>query len=474
MEGAGDRLRRLRERVLTEPSLAKLIAWLTLPLVLSTSIGTVYEIVDTFWLSLLGKEALGVPPISWPYPDLLFAVVFGLSTGISSLVGQYIGAGRFREASEAAGTVLGLAMLIAVPGSLAIALTSHLYLKAIRVPPEVYPLAHSYLVVLALSTPLSAVFMLFSMMLSAAGDTRTPMYLSVASTLVNMVLDPILMFGLLGLPALGVLGAALATAVARGFSAAYSIYSLATGRHGFRIGLRDMVPKPSYTRTVVKVSAPVIAERMLMTGGFMVMAGVVSGLGTPVLAAYSIGQVIMGFDRIIIMPLGRAVGIIVAQSLGAGMLDRAKAAARLGVGLALLTTGTYSAVLVVFAEPFASIFTRDPVVLEVATTMVRVFGPSITGFSLLMVANTVARSSGHTLLVSVLGFSRLWLLRIPLSWLLAYALGLGHLGLWTGMAVSNYVTGGIAAAWTLRGRWARPLVGGRGDGKEANQAGRNE
>ncbi len=458
MEASSERLRRLREKVLTEPSVFRLVVWLAIPLIASTSVRTLYDIVDIFWVSRLGKEALGAPIVSWPYPDILFGVVFGLTASISALVGQYIGAGRFDEARRAAGTILTIILAITLPGSVAIAATAPLYLDAIRVPPDVWPLALQYLVIIALGMPFAAIFMYFFTLLSAAGDTRTPMRLSIASTVLNMILDPILIFGLLGLPAMGVAGAALATTIARLFAASYAVYSLVTGRHGFKIALRDLVPRQDILLSAFKVSAPVMGERLAMTFGFMVMAGVVSGLGTEVLAAYAIGQVILGFDHIIVMPLARSVSIIVAQSLGANVRERAREAVDVGLTLVSIVIGAYTVFMVVAAEAFASIFAEEENVIHVAAAMARIFGPSVLGFSLLTLANSVARGSGHTLLVSILGFARLWLLRIPLSVLLAYMLGMGHVGLWLGMALSNHVTGIASVAWLAIAKWDRPVI----------------
>ncbi len=455
---ASDRIRQLRERVLYEENIVKLIVWLAAPLMLSSSVNVLYEVVDTFWLSRLGKAALGTPVVSWPYPDILFGIAFGLSSSVSALVGQYIGAARFREAREAAGTVLALMLLVTVPGALAIMLTANIYLTLIHVPPDVKPLAEVYLSVIAAGTPLAAVFLFFNMALSAAGDTKTPTLVGIIATLLNFILDPILIFGLLGLPRLGVLGAALATFIARAFSAGYAAYSLSTGRHGLKLSLGDLRLNPHYLRLVWRISLPQIGQRLAMTFGFMVMAGLVSGLGTSVLAAYSIGQVIMSLDRVISFPFGRAIGIIVAQSLGAEMIDRARRALRTGLLLLVLLVGGFIASLMAYARPFAEVFTRDPEVLRITMDMIYIFGPSILGFTLLTLANIIARSSGHTLFISLLGALRLWALRVPLTWLLAYTLSLGDKGLWAAMAISNWATGLAALAWLLRGSWLRPVI----------------
>jgi putative MATE family efflux protein len=454
LAGRAERLARQRSRVLGEQNLYRLILALAAPLVVSASVSTLYEVVDTFWLSRLSKQALATPTVSWPYRGIMMSVSFGLASGLSALVGQYVGAGMYRRAERSVGTVLGLLLLLNTLGAAALLLGVHGYLEAMGVPPDVRPLAAVYISVLVLTLPLTALVMVFNFAVSFAGDTRTTMNVSLASTITNLVLDPVLVFW----AGLGVLGAALATAASQAVAAAYAAYSFATGRHGIRLGLADLLPDRGLLGLLARVSAPVVAQRLGMTLGFVAMVGVVSGLGTAVLAAYSIGQVVLGLDRVIAMPVARATGIVVGQSLGAALRGRARRAARTGLVLLLAVVGSYIALMLAFRGEFVSLFTRDPGVAAAAERMVTIFGPSILGFNVFILANVVARASGHTLLLSALGIARLWLLRIPLSSLLAYHYGLGDTGLWAGMAASNYAVGAAAGAWLLRGDWAHAVI----------------
>jgi putative MATE family efflux protein len=441
--------------VLGEEGLVKLILSLAAPLMLSASISAVYEIVDTFWLSRLGPAALSTPTVSWPYRGLLMSLVFGITASASSLVGQYTGARDYRMASRSAGTVLGILLLILVPGSLALLAFEGYYVTTLtRLPPDIRPLALQYLAVLLLVTPLSGINMLFFTIMGAIGDTRTPMKLSLLSTLLNFSLDPVLIFW----AHLGVLGAALATALSIAASALYAIYSLATGRHGIKLSLRDLVPERELVPLVFKISLPQMAQQLGSSVGFVVMVRIVSGLGTPVVAAYSIGQVILSFDRVIAMPVSRSTSIVVAQALGAGMKQRALTASRRGLGLIMLSSSSYVALLLAISKYFISVFTSDPFTFDAATRMLTIFGPSIVFFAVFMLSNSIARGSGHTLFMASVGLARLWLLRIPLSWLLAYHLDLGDTGLWTGMAISNYIAGLLGMTWTLRGSWAKAVI----------------
>ncbi len=453
MSGNND-MEKLRERLLESPDIARLIIYLSLPLFISGSLQSLYEIVDTFWLSRLGSAALGTPTVSWPYRGILMSVGFGLASSISALTGQYIGAGIYNKASKVVGMVLGLLMLIGLPGSIVFFLLRNHYLSLTIIPGDVSVLATAYIGVTLAGVVFQYLFLAFNFALGAAGDTRTPMKISVIATLTNFVLDPLLIFGL----RLGVLGAALATLFSMMMSGFFALYSFITGRHGFKITVRDLYPEKELLSKIMRISLPVAGQRLLTTLGFLVMIRVVSGLGTPVIAAYSIGQVVLSIDHVIVFPLIRSVGIIVAQTLGAMRFQRTRRTVRTGVGLILLLISSYIILLVLMRDYFISVFTDDTYVHEVASRMLLIFGPSVLGFNLLMLASSVARTSGHTFFMSFLSAARLWLARIPVSWYLAYYLGMHDTGLWIGMALSNYITGLIAMVWLFSWRWLKPVI----------------
>ncbi|MEB3851195.1 MAG: MATE family efflux transporter [Desulfurococcales archaeon] len=443
-----------RKRILGDPRVTLLIVELSLPLFVSGSLQSLYSIIDTFWLSRLGSAALGTPTVSWPYRGVLMSLGFGLASSLSALAGQYIGAGDYRRASRNVGQVLGLLLAVGVPGTIAFYAARHLYIDATRMPEDVAALAEGYIAVTLAGVPFTYVFLVFNFALGAAGDTRTPMKVSVATTLLNFALDPLMIFTL----HMGVVGAAAATLASNVVAGSYAAYSLLTGAHGLRVRPGDLLPEGRTLKLIARVGGPTTAQRLLTTVGFVVMMRIVGGLGTPVVAAYSIGQVMLSIDHIIVFPLVRSTSIIIAQSLGAGLLDRAKRALQAGLRLVVALVGLYVAALVAARDHFIGVFTGDPQVYSAASRMILIFAPSVLGFDLTILADSTARSSGHTLLVSLLGAARLWLLRIPLSYTLAYRLGLGDTGLWLGMAASNWATGAAALAWLLSYRWLRPIV----------------
>lgn len=454
VEEAAKQVSRKREEILGEEKLVKLIIGLSIPLFISGSVQSLYNIADTYWLSKLGSAALGTPTVSWPYRGVLMSIGFGLSSSVSALVGQYIGARDYRNASKSLGSVLGLLLAIGVPGSLLFYYTRWLYIDLTNVTADMRGLVDSYIAVTLAGIPFMYLYLTFNFALGAAGDTVTPMKVSVFATMLNFLLDPVLIFW----AGMGVVGAALATLLSNVLTGLYAAYSFATGRHGLRVYARDLLPDSRLLRLIARISTPMIASRMMTTLGFIVMIGIVNGLGTPVVAAYSIGQVVLNIDHIISFPIARSTGIVVAQSLGARLIDRSKKATKTGLLLLLGSIGLYIILLVAFRGWFISVFTRDPAVWDPANRMLLIFGPSVLGFDLFIFANSIARASGHTFFVSGIGIARLWLLRIPLSWYLAYYLALGDKGLWSGMSLSNWITGALATMWVLSWRWAKPVI----------------
>ena len=444
-----------RERVLREQSLVKLLVWLAWPMTISAALNSLYHFVDTIWLGRVGSAALATPTLSWPLLMFFNTIGFGLAASVSALVGQYTGAGDLEKAWRAYSGVFGLYLLLSLPVTAAAIVVVPVYVDLIGMPRDVALLATTYLTILVLGLPLQYIIFLFNTGLQALGDTRTPMKISLASTGINMVLDPLLIFPPVGL---GVAGAAIATLLAEAVAAGYAVYSLATGRHGLRVRLAYIVPSKALLLRVARISLPVMGDHAVTATGFSVMAALAAGLGTVVSAAYGIGQALLSLDHMISMPFARATGIVVAQSIGAGLYERAKKAALTGMGVAAGLSTIFMAAIIMLGGSFIALFTQNLEVQAIAYEMLVLFGPSIVFFNVFMVARGVANASGHTLFMSVNSIARLWLLRVTLSYLLAYRAGMGATGLWLGMAISNYVSGAVAAAWVLYGAWTRPAI----------------
>jgi putative MATE family efflux protein len=420
----------------------------------------VYNLVDMFWLGRVGRVALAAVSASWPVVWLIIAGAFGVLAAGISLVSQYWGAGDRGRSMEAAGQVILIVLVLGSAAAMAgFILVPHM-LFILGVPQDILGPASDYAKIFSLGILFIGLYQGSASIYSAAGDTITPLKLRALGVGLNIILDPLLIMGYFGFPKWGVVGAAVATVISQGVAAAASLIALHYGVRGEKLGLHHLRPRFDMLKKLVKVGAPISILPLGEAGGFSVLVAVISMSGSAALAAWGIGDRPLGLFHIFISGLLGATSTIIGQSLGAGMIDRAKEAAKkttlYGMGIMILGVG----VLIPFRYQVAAFFApSDPLVIDYAADFILIMGPSVVFFTIYLAANSVAHGSGHTKPAMVMGLIRLWVLRN----ILAYYFGPGPLemgvpGLWLGMAISNFITGAIALLWIFGGSWAKPII----------------
>ncbi|MGY4707626.1 MATE family efflux transporter [Candidatus Bipolaricaulota sp. J31] len=447
----------MRERILEGPVLRTMfvLAW---PVVVSNALQALYNLIDTFWLGKVSTQALSAPTVAWPVIFTFMALGIGFQTAGSALVAQHTGAGDRAGADRIASQVFSFLFLLSVCLGLTGWGLAPRILRIVGAPSDVYPLAVSYLRIVALGFPLMYGAFAFTGLLLGVGDTRTPMYLMGASVIANAVLDPFLIFGWGPLPELGVAGAAYATVGSRGVAAGVGIWLLATGRVGVRLRARWLLPRPSDVWRILRVGIPNAVDQTATSLGFVVLMGLVAGFGTTVVAAYGIGQRIIHLLNVAIWGASTALLTMVGQNLGAGQYERAEEIARRGIRSTVGVLLLFAVVAFAARGPLYRVFIADPAVIAEGKRFLGTFAFSVPFFGLFAACSAVFRGAGHTVPPMLFSLLRLWVLRILSSWALGYGLGLGPRGLWIGMALSNYLGGLGLYLWFLRGTWKRRLV----------------
>jgi len=447
----------LRKRILKGPILKTmlLIAW---PVMVSNGLQALYNLIDAFWLGKVSTEALSAPTVAWPVIFTFMSLGIGYQWAGSTLVAQYTGAGDRAGADRAGTQVFSFLFLLSlVVAALGYGLAPTV-LWLLHTPEEVYPLSLSYLRIVSLGFPLMYGAFAFTGLLLGVGDTRTPMYLNGASVLLNAVLDPFLIFGWGPAPELGVAGAAVATVLSRGLAGLAGVGLLGMGRLGLRLRPAWLLPRWTYVRKILQVGTPNAVDHVGTSLGFVVVMGLVAGFGTTVVAAYGVGQRIINLFNTAIWGATSALLTMVGQNLGADQADRAEQIARRGIRATFVVLVTLALVTVSVRRPLYLMFIADPAVIAEGSLFLAIFGLSVPFFGLFAAASSVFRGAGHTVPPMVLSLVRLWGFRVFLSWLLGYRLGLGPLGLWGGMALSNVLAGLLLHGWLLRGTWKRKVI----------------
>jgi len=445
----------LRRRVVEGPIVWTMLS-LAAPMVAARLLASIQESVDAVFLGRVSAADLAAPVAVWPLLMVFNGLSFAVTTAAVSMVSQLVGAGRFGEAEEAAGRLMGLMLILAVAGALAVALAAPPVFRLLGLPPGVYELSVAYAVVDALGLPFMFTLLFFNATRSSLGDTRTPFKLSSLSSLLNLALDPPLIFGLGPIPGLGAVGAALATTISRSVAGGVALYLLLTGRGGLRV--RPRLPDGDTLRYVASTGGPIAGQQLLVSTGFLVMMGIVARLGEAVMAAYNLGLALIHVIQTATWGFSSATATMVGQALGAGLVGRARRVALTGIALVSGLLAAGSAALYIAADTLVALLTDIPEVAEVSVEMIRLLAPGVPFLGAFFASMGVARGSGWTLVMSLLNIARLWLVRIPLAALLALHLGWGPKGVWIAMTLSNVAAGILAVAWVLKGSWAKPRV----------------
>lgn len=446
-----------RERILNGPVIRTTL-WLAWPMIIANIVNISYNLVDTFWLGKLGKEALSAPTVSWPIIMLLYSIGMGLSFAGVTLVSQYVGAGEKEYARKTAGYMIGFMLSLAVTISGIGYVLAPYILKAMYVPEEVLPLAVNYIRVIFAGIPIAFIGFAFVSILNGIGDTRTPTIIGMVSSLVNVVLDPIMIFGWFGLPPMGVIGAAMATVFSRAIVSAIGIFLLTRGYMGLRIRFNDLFFELWWLRKVLRIGIPLVIQQSANALGFVIMMSIVAGMGTTVIATYGIGIRIIDIIQAFTWGLMRATSIMIGQTIGAENYGKAEEIVRKNMMLIFIVLVIGALMIFIFRRQLYAVFIDDPEVLAEGDRFLSIFVPSIPFFGLFFVAGAVARGSGHTVAYTIISIIRLWLLRIGLTIILTYFVGLGSIGVWTAMSISNIGAGIIATLWVMKGTWKRRII----------------
>jgi putative MATE family efflux protein len=457
------------ESSITEGSLVRPLFTLAWPIVVTQLLQVAYNLADTLWLGRLSTAALGAMSLAFPLIFLLLSVGGGFTVAGSTLVAQYTGAGGDTSAGKAAGQTLSFVTLLSVAlGALGFLLTDPL-LGLLPADPEtaavVVPLAADYMRVFFLGTPFLFGFFVFSALMRGYGNTRTPMRVMAISVALNVVLDPVLIFGVpaLGIPALEVEGAALATLISRAIATGVGLYVLFGLRAGPAVELDHLRPDLGFIRKIVDIGVPSALEQSTSALAMITLTAMVVTFAPPVIAAYGLGNRLISLVFLPAMGLGRATNTMVGQNLGAGKSERAERAVRLagavGAGVMLVV----AVVALVFAEPIVSVFlgtgTKDAAeTIVLGTEYLRIRTVEFAFIGVLQVLLGAYRGAGNTKTALVFSLVALWIGRVPTVYYLAFVAGLGATGIWIGMALGNIVGAIGAGVWFTRGTWKRAVI----------------
>lgn len=447
-----------------EGPIVKTLFILGWPVMVTNLLHTMYHLADTFWLGKLGPSestnAVAALQISWPIVFLLIAIAIGFGSAGVALVSQYTGAQNIKEANRSAGQVVSISLLFGLTiGALGFT-SSSVIVDLLGLEEGIAELAIIYIRVIFLGMPFMFVSMAFGFILRAYGDTVTPMKVEGGTVLLNVVLDPLLIFGLFGLPRMGVLGAALATVFSQSVSSVIATYILFSGKYGIKLTIPYLKPVKWRVLQIFRIGIPASIGQSGTAFGFVILMYIIARLpnqGT-VLAAYGVGDRIINLMFIAINGLGIGVSTILGQSLGADNIPRAEEAAKKGMFL-MFSILTVSGILLLPVRALAvQFFINDAGVISEGANFMKVVMIGIPFFGIFSAVNACFLGSGHNVPSMIIELSRLWGMRIPLVYVFGFIIGWNATGVWFGMALSNILGAVVALALFETGIWKKKVI----------------
>jgi putative MATE family efflux protein len=413
------------------------LAW---PVIGENLLETLLGIVDTLLVAGLGTAAIAGVGSGLQIMFFILAALSALSVGSSILVAQAVGARNLGEASRLARQSLMWSLLLSIPLALGGLILSGPIIGIFGLEPDVARIGTQYLQVTMGTVVVLVALIIGGGVLRGAGDSRTPMVVTAIANVVNVILAYGLIYGHWGLPAMGAVGSAWATFIARGLALLLLLRALWAGRNGVGIaGTGTWRPDWSVARKVLGLGIPAAVEQILMSTAFLVLTILVAHLGTDTLAAQRISMSALSFSFLPGVGFGIAATALVGQSIGARRPRDAFNVATVATTWALIWMSGIGILVLIFATPIMRLFTDESEVIRIGAAGLRVVALTQPMWAIGMVQSGALRGTGDTRFPLVIGAAGVWS-AVLVAWLILTFLHWGLPGVWAAFLITSPVT----------------------------------
>ncbi len=420
---------------LTEGGIAGILTRMTAPMIIGMLMMFTFNLVDTFFISLLGTRPLSAVSFTFPVTFTILNLAVGLSIGTSAVVAKYLGRGETDKARQASTVTNYIAMSIAtVLAVIGFVFMDRIFLL-LGASNDLLPEIRSYMDIWLPGSVLLVGIISANAVLRACGDTRTPSLLMAAAGAVNAVLDPLFIFGLGPLPAMGIGGAALATLVSWIAGFAYLAHYLTCRERLVDTRLPSLQAIRSSGREMLRIGIPASGANMMTPLAVGIMTALVAAYGEPAVAAFGVGSRLESIASLVILALSTTLPPFVSQNFGAGQMQRIDHAYRLAIRFVLIFQLVIYLILVAGSSLITMIFTQDEEVASVLRLFIWILplGYGLQGTVIL--TNSSLNALHRPMIALYLSIARFFVFYIPLAWIGGQLLGLA--GLFAGALLGN-------------------------------------
>jgi putative MATE family efflux protein len=441
------------EQDFTEGKLSRAILLLSIPAVLEMVMESVFVIVDIYFVSKLGADAVATVGITESMVTIIYAISIGLGTATTSMVSRRIGEKNPEAASRAAFqailTGLVVSVLIGIPG----ALFAERLLDMMGASKPIIENMSGYTRIMLGGNVVIMMLFIINAIFRSAGDAAVAMKVLWIGNIINIILDPCLIFGLGPFPEMGVTGAAVATAIGRGTAVLIQFYLLFFGKKRIQLSFKHLGVDFKIMLKLLKLSFGSIGQNLIGTTSWIALVRIISIFGSEVVAGYTIAIRIIGFVILPSWGISNAASTLVGQNLGAKKPDRAERAVWVTGYVNMILLGIIGFILVLFPEPFIRMFIGSENVIKSGVLCLRIVSIGFVAYGLGMVLVNSFNGAGDTSTPLKINIFAFWMVEIPLAWLLAIKAGFNEEGVFIAIVVAESLMTLIAWLVFRRGKW---------------------
>lgn len=429
------------------------------PMFVGNALQALYNTVDSFWVGrFIGPEALGAVSVSFPVIFALVSLIMGLTMATTTMVAQYRGA---RDEEQVRRTVANSLILIVALGLISM-VVGVMYrvniLQLMQTPPEILQPAGDYLGIFFLGIIPMFMYNVLSSILRGLGDSRTPLRFLVYATVINIVLDPLFIIGWGPIPAMGVRGAAWATLIAQLVAAVMAVIYVARHTNLFGRKRSEWRLLGYLVRKLFTIGVPAALQATIVSFSMVIVATLVNTFGKDVVAAFGAAGRLDQFAFLPAMSIGLAVSALVGQNLGAGKHERVRDIVRLSSILTTSITGIITLIALISPTILIRLFTDDSAVLVEGARYLRIVGLNYIPLAMMFTITGVMRGAGDTMPSMLISFVTLWIVRLPLAWLLSTKLAWGVTGVWWSILISTTLGFVLNYLYYRTDNWKRKVL----------------
>ncbi len=437
----------------TRGPINRAIALLAIPMILEMLMESIFAIVDIFFVSRLGADAVATLGITEAVITLLYAVAIGLSMAVTALIARRIGAHNRKGAAIVAGQAIWVGALLSIGlGVLGVAHAGDI-LNLMGASQSSRAEHAGYTPVMFGGCGSILFLFLINGIFRGAGDASIAMRVLWFANGINIILDPCLIFGLGPFPELGVTGAAVATTTGRSCGVLLQFYYLFGSNTRVALSLPDLRPRIDEILLLVRVSIGGILQYFIATSSWVLLVKIIAAYGSNAVAGYTIAIRIIDFTILPAWGLSNAAATLVGQNLGAAQPERAERLVWRVAAYNFVFLTTVSVVFVLTPEPIVHVFTRDPAIVAHAASCLRWLSYGFGLFAIGLVLNQAFNGAGDTMTPTRINFVAFWLTQLPLAYWLTQRIVGGPDGVFMAILIGESLMTLIALVVFRRGRW---------------------